>query len=374
MPDVRFAKLAAQLLARVPRGVAMAPPPPDSEREVDILALKEALEGRKRRNRRQVVLTVGGAATALAVAAAFVLMLLQEKARAPFGKPGTQQVAQTQSIHAWGTDVPDGATVRAGQRLNARGVDGARLSFSGGTELRLTHESRIHVKAIGSVQAFRLARGRLHAEVAPLGTGQRFLIETPDGEIEVHGTVFELAVVPPQPGCSVATTTRVSVSRGVVEVRSAGRDDHIRAGEHWPPECEALTGLSGSSSPTAGVSPTARDRGRAAAPPPIHRGVPKETRAPTDRPSELTAQNDLFAQSMAAKRRGQLAQAHEGLDKLIVRFPRGPLAEAAHVERMRVRKQMGNEPSAQRGAHEYLREFPNGFARAEAHLILGLGP
>jgi hypothetical protein len=336
--------------------------------------LKEALQARKRRNQRRVILTIGGGITAIAVAAAFVLMVLQEESSAPFGKARNQGVAQTQSIHAWGTDVPDGATVRAGQRLNVRGHDGARLSFSSGTELRLTPEARIHVKTVGAVQKFRLARGRLHAEVAPLATGQRFLIETPDGEIEVHGTVFELAVVTPQPGCSVTTTTRVSVSRGVVEIRSAGRDDHIRAGEHWPPECEALAKLSGPGSRTTGLSSAAPDPGRVAAPRQIRHGISNEAQAPAGRPSELTVQNDLFAESMAAKRRGHLALALEGLDKLIARFPRGPLAEAAHAERMRLRKQMGNGPSAQRGAHEYLRDFPNGFARSEAHLILGLDP
>jgi hypothetical protein len=374
MIDVGFAKFAARLLARVPRGVAVAPPPPDSEREAGILALREALQARNRRNRRRVVLTIGGAATAMAVAAAFVLMLLQERSLAPFGSSGSQPGTQTQLIHAWGTDVPDGATVRVGQRLNVRGLDGARLSFSGGTELRLTHEARIHVKTIGAIQKFRLARGGLHAEVAPLGAGQRFLIETPDGEIEVHGTVFELAVVPAQEGCSVVTTTRVSVSRGVVEVRSAGRDDHIGAGQHWPPECEALTKLSWPASRGAGLTPAAHDLGGM----PPHRqmgyGIPNERRAPGGRPSELTVQNDLFAESMAAKRRGQLARATEGIDELITRFPRGPLAEAAHAESMRLRLQMGNESSARRAAHEYLRDFPNGFARSEARLILGHGP
>jgi FecR-like protein len=267
--------------------------------------------------------------------------------------------------------------VRVGQLLDAHGTGSARLSFSGGTELRLAQESRIAVKAMGAVQRFRLGHGRLHAEVAPLEPGQRFLIETPDGEIEVHGTVFELGVVPSRSPCPVVTTTRLIVLRGVVEVRAAGRDDFIRAGQHWPPECEALAGLSGSPGPTAAASPFAESPPRAdrsatvAAPRPTHRDSAPDGRAPAISASELTAQNDLFAAAMTAKRRGQTTQALDELSRLIQRFPRGPLVEAAHVERMRLYRQSGDGASARRYAHEYLREFSNGFARAEAHLILG---
>jgi hypothetical protein len=272
--------------------------------------------------------------------------------------------------------------------VSARGSDGARLALSSGTVLQLTPQARIEVRALGTVQRFRLPDGRLHADVAPLDVGQRFLIETPDGEIEVHGTVFELAVAPPQRGCSTGTSTRLLVSKGVVEVRSAGRDDYVRAGQHWPPECEALADLS-AAAPREGTPAALGEAGGA-----VTAGAQKRTAQPASAlkrargdtgsdtparthpasPSELAAQNDLFAAAMAAKGRGQRTRALEDLDRLIARFPKGQLAEAAHAERMRVRRQAGDLTGARRGAREYLDSFPDGLAGAEARVLLGLTP
>ena len=398
MTTSRLAQIAARLIASVSRGLGRPPPPAAGERERAIFGLRQALQARARRNQRRTLLTVAAGATAIAAAVTLVVSLRGgQDGILPFGKARIRPpTAGAQSIRAWGThlmasrgsdgasdsedsgqgfDMPDGVPVQPGQTLDARGPDGARLALSGGTTLHLTPQARIDIRSMGEIQKFGLARGRLHADVAPLDAGQRFLIETPDGEIEVHGTVFELAVVRPQPGCAVATTTRVAVSRGIVEVRSAGRDDFVRAGQHWPPECEAMVAparaaASRAHAPEGEVKVNVNVRSRANLSRPIIHARPAAGRGEPSVPSDLAAQNDLFGAAMSAKEGGQTRRALDELDRLIARFPRGQLAEAAQVERMRLLTRTGDWPAARRQARAYLQSFPDGFAASEAHVAL----
>jgi hypothetical protein len=387
----RFAKIAARLIAAVPRGIASPPPPPAHERDQGVRALQHALRARAWRRQRRVVYGVIGAVTSIAAAAALILSLRGDPTTVASVDRSPRLAEADQSIRAWGArladtstnrrgpDLPDGQVVHAGQSVNARGPDDARLALSTGTVLELTAQARLDVQSLGAVQRFRLPAGRLHADVAPLDAGQRFVIETLDGEIEVHGTVFELAVVAPQPGCSAGSTTRVSVSRGVVEVRSAGRDDYVRAGQFWPPECPASKGLAADPAVTPAqraTAPAAPAHFNRTLPRPMRRAltVAEATRTDTSSPSDLAAQNNLFAAAMASKVRGQAGHALDQLERLIQRFPRGQLAEAAHAERMRLHRQGKDLPAARAEAREYLGSFPDGFAAAEARRILGLAP
>ena len=57
--------------------------------------------------------------------------------------------------------------------------------------------------------------------------------------------------------------------------------------------------------------------------------------APAD-PSTLAEQNDLFAAALAARRRGDVIDAIHWLDRLIARYPTGPLSDSARAERHRL--------------------------------------
>jgi hypothetical protein len=86
-------------------------------------------------------------------------------------------------------------------------------------------------------------------------------------------------------------------------------------------------------------------------------------------PSTLAAQNDLFGRAHAAARASARERAVELFGELLSRYPRGPLAESAAVERMRLLR--GLDPDrAGAAARSYLYAYPLGFARAEAEALV----
>ena len=77
--------------------------------------------------------------------------------------------------------------------------------------------------------------GGILATSRELHPGERFIVSTPKTpSVEVHGTVFRVAVVQPSSECREHTQTRVFVSEGVVAVRVGGRSSYVHPGEHWP--------------------------------------------------------------------------------------------------------------------------------------------
>lgn len=85
--------------------------------------------------------------------------------------------------------------------------------------------------------------------------------------------------------------------------------------------------------------------------------------------SNLSEQNRLFEQSLAARQRGDTERALESYDQLIGTYPNSALAENAIVDRMRLLR--GTDPEgARREARRYLERYPNGFARSEAVRLL----
>jgi outer membrane protein assembly factor BamD (BamD/ComL family) len=85
--------------------------------------------------------------------------------------------------------------------------------------------------------------------------------------------------------------------------------------------------------------------------------------------SALTEQNDLFLAAQRARRDGHLRRALADYDLLLRRYPDGPLAEAALVERMRLSREL-RPARAVEEARDYLGRFPTGFGRREASEML----
>jgi outer membrane protein assembly factor BamD (BamD/ComL family) len=84
--------------------------------------------------------------------------------------------------------------------------------------------------------------------------------------------------------------------------------------------------------------------------------------------SRLAEQNDLFADGVAAKRRGDNTAAIATFERFLARYPASPLAESASVERMKLLAASGSG-LAKGAATQYLARYPRGYARDDAERI-----
>ncbi|MEY2582066.1 MAG: hypothetical protein QOE09_1915, partial [Ilumatobacteraceae bacterium] len=79
--------------------------------------------------------------------------------------------------------------------------------------------------------------------------------------------------------------------------------------------------------------------------------------------------NDLFAEAMDAKRRGDKEHALKALRRLETQYPSSHLAESATVERMKMLATLDASAAAAL-ARRYLDRYPDGFARDVAESIV----
>ena len=186
--------------------------------------------------------------------------------------------------------------------------------------------------------AIALERGRAHFEVEKLRGDRRFHVMTPDADVEVRGTVFDVALSPP-----AGAPTCVSVDEGLVQVAKGMRTRLLARGESW--DCD-VSGDSTSAAPAAGAAPAS---------PSAHprRGAPHVAtpgaRAKTDRrreiirtdhrngsappgaPSDLRVQNEIFQAALSAELAGRTDEAAGLYRELLARAPGGPLAAQARA-------------------------------------------
>lgn len=353
-----LAKAAARALA----ARSVVPPVSDgSDRARGIAAIQRAMVERAARRRRITLgFSVGG--IAVAAAAALAVMKLHGSptpvalaSKAP--TLATDRVTLTTTTVEPGVTLNDGHGARslaldvpvvAGDRVVAPRGAHAMLGFSTGTSLTVDGAD-VTVLDASTLERFDLRDGALAAKVAHLAPGRRFVIQTPDAEVEVRGTTFRVTVLPPQEACSDGNRTRVVVTDGVVVVRAHGHEDRVAAGASWPASCAPVAASAGGAS--------------------VAHPVASNTTAAALSASTLSAQNDLFADAMTAKRSGDKVRAVATLDELLAKYPGGPLSESAEAERLRLLREVdparaGNE------ARAYLRRYPKGFARDEAQAIL----
>ena len=278
--------------------------------------------------------------------------------------------------------------VEAGASLSAPETGPVRIATAEGTELTLEPGGSLTVVEAGATKRFALMGGAVQAHVKKLLLGERFIVQTTDAEIEVHGTQFRVVSGEPDPACAKTTTTRVSVTEGVVTTRWSGHEERLFPGDDWPSKCiDARGGVS--------VSPRVKSRPAGSVPALGPRGSVKSRRAPgpsfaggvtssgitaasvtADRPtpsagtaSVLAAQNDLFTAAIRAKRAGRTADAVNLFERFIRDYPSSSLFESALAQRMRLLAPRDPQAAA-RAATEYLAQFPDGFARGEAHTLV----
>jgi hypothetical protein len=288
-----------------------------------------------------------------------------------------------------------GMTLAPGDQLKASSSTEIRLGTLEGSVLTLERSSELVVVEESGVQRFVLRGGAVRAQVARLVPGQRFVIDTGDAEIEVHGTVFRVAMAAGDRACaSSGIRTRVSVTEGVVGVRVGDEQFFVTAGDAWPTDCPTSTPNTATVPGSAVVghpmalrpaaSPTVTARTRAVARPAVGRSSPAASAGFTDTASattaaalpgsSLAAQNDLFLAALRARRDSRSQESLRFLARLIDGYPDGPLIEAAMAERMELLRTAGDASAAARVAGQYVRRFPDGFARPDADRLVRSAP
>jgi FecR protein len=269
--------------------------------------------------------------------------------------------------------VPGASAIAEG--YGVRTEDGsATLTFPSGASARVARESSLAILRAKEQEALFLARGGVDVEVPRLEPARGFSVQTPDALVTVHGTRFSVLVEP----MAGDPLTHVHVTHGIVSVRKDGHEVFLTAGQTWPPAdavraptpavaeplpADADVRLAGDDEADATQPSAARKATRGARP---TQGNSRKFDA-----HELADQNERFAQAMAAKKRGDPTQALRELADILRRYPGSPLSQELRVERLRLLRGTGSSELAAREAKRYLREFPGGYAVAEAeHLLL----
>ncbi|HSO40254.1 MAG TPA: FecR domain-containing protein, partial [Labilithrix sp.] len=322
-----LAKLAMRALADAPLDVDDV-----SRRDADLAIAaiaRELAEVRKRRQRRWTLALAAAAAVVLTVGMTWRRGSVEATASVDFVSGGVMLVHGDE-----GRKMTRGDGLAQGDRVVASAEGAATLRLRNGTELRAVRGADVLLAEQGRSQVFDLRAGTVNLHVAKLQAGERFVVRTGDAEVEVRGTEFTVEV---GEACG-GSTTRVAVREGIVVVRHAGVEARVTANESWPPACERPASApsrspllpSQASVPPASVSASASvsplmpseappvpseapgPTAMAAVRPPVllpasTNGAPRPAAAPSSAPgSELAEQNRLFADAMAAKRRGDV--------------------------------------------------------------------
>jgi ferric-dicitrate binding protein FerR (iron transport regulator) len=358
MNTPRYAAAAAKLIRQHLPSVTVV----TGDEARGVATIERALRARARRRR----LVGAGGFLAAAAAVALVASQLPKWLQPVPGAHASVSIDVTPSGNGAALAKSEGeqllttrVALASGQRIDTPENGGAALQFSTGTSLDLAGQTSFRVDSQGATQRFSLQRGELVAHVAKLTSAQRFIVDTPDTEVEVRGTRFRLRVVEQPEACGAGTRTRLEVSEGAVEVRVASFGAiSVKAGEVWPTDCKSAA---------------------AALPPPAQPAVPRaavlaKPAAPAvasagsevERSSALAPQNDLFAEGVARSRQGDTSGALRVYQELMSRFPSSPLAESAMVQRMRL---LAGTAGGRAEARRYLTRYPRGFAVDEANKL-----
>jgi hypothetical protein len=242
----------------------------------------------------------------------------------------------------------------------------------------------------GAALRLRLGSGTFLLEVDKLTRAQRFVLELPDGELEVVGTRFGVRVEP-------EGTRRVEVTEGRVALRLRETPPiSLGAGESWtakheatqvtaPPSVpaaepfilQAPSAPEAPSTPTSAPADAAPSEGSVAKSPAKAReaALPERQRAlePSAAGSAATAgtHDDDFARAMAAFGAGDYGQAERLFQRFERHHPRDARREDSMFLRAVARARRGDAEGARATARQYLERYPHGLRAPEAERLAG---
>jgi ferric-dicitrate binding protein FerR (iron transport regulator) len=216
-----------------------------------------------------------------------------------------------------------------------------------------------------SAHRLRLDTGHIEARVDDRPSLKpKLVVETPDVDVVVTGTVFGVDVARNPRG---ATVTKVSVDKGRVVIMRGGTEIAlVTSGSTWSSE------VAEEPSPSV-VAPVAPRGSRPllphSSPEPVAK-LPSAANLADVPVGTLGEENAAFQAAIDSRNRGDDAAVVDRLGQLMVRYPGSPLAGEARVERMRALARLGRTEAAAREARRYLAAYPEGFARDEAKRLV----
>jgi TolA-binding protein len=364
MSRAPFTREPAELLRRLAEEPVPSAPEDASPARRDRLvrSMKDAVErsaesAEKARRFRRGSLIFAAAASLLLLSG---LLLNERRAHGSGPIAGLDRVSGTVVL----TQEGNVQVVGAGQRPLR---DGDSLQTAAGARAHLTtHKSSVDVSESTELklsqpnaaeERISLRHGRVDVAVdKTVETKRSVVVETPDAEVVVRGTVFDVRVEP----LANATNTRVHVTRGSVWVLSQGvQVALLSAGQSW----NSAGGIEAAAPPPAPAAPVAAQEPESA--PVAKPSAPNVAKEPR-KSGTLAEENRLFSAGVEARNRGDARSAAELFGELLSTYPQSTLREVAQVEHFRALNQAGQTARAAGEARRYLAEHADGAARAEA--------
>jgi hypothetical protein len=259
-------------------------------------------------------------------------------------------------VNGAGPSTVSESSVEVGDALSTAANGLAELKLSDLVLAEIDGSSELSmVTPIASAHRLRLDRGRIRAKVNDRpSAAPKLVVETPNVDVVVTGTIFQVDVTRGRDPMEFVTT--VSVTKGRVVVRHGTEDvAAVTAGQSWSSAHESAARTL--ETPSVSQPATRPPRNVVAANKAVH-------------PGTLAEENSLFQTAVDARNHGDDRGEAEHLGALLNRFPGSPLAGEARVERMRALQRTGQAAEAAREARRYLAEYPDGFARDEARRIV----
>ncbi len=208
------------------------------------------------------------------------------------------------------------------------------------------------------VERVALTDGTVLLHVRRQLAGERFLVIVPDGEVEVRGTTFDVAV-------HDGVTTRVHVDEGVVDVRIHG-ETTLRSGEAWPSVVASLPAPTAALEPL--VAPVPRDSvvgARVVA-------AGRRPRAVDPERTTVSASAELaeYQRAVDAYRLGRYEAAAVQLHVFATDHPSSSVLDDALFIEAASLARLGRVEDAGALAERHLERFPASFHKRDAALLV----
>ncbi|MGC4088882.1 MAG: FecR family protein [Polyangiaceae bacterium] len=338
--------------------------------------IREASLQREQRTRRLRWIGAVSAAASVTLAVGFGYLVLHHKAPVA-AKASSDHVAALREVsgtlvvthggRARVVAVSDMPELLGGDELRTA-ADGHALLQTERSAIRVEPATQLSMLAKNPLEErIRLSVGRVNLKVSKQPQSPRsVVVETPNAEVVVHGTMFSVTVGSEQD----VQVTHVRVTEGSVWVLHDGSRELVSVGNEWSSNGSAVRSVAApAASAVAQDAPVARpvSASPAVASTPARALSVPATPAPARAASTtLGEENRMFQAAVDARNHGEEARALELFAALLARYPNGRLAEEARVERMRGLRRTGNTGAAASEARRYLAEHPHGYAQDEA--------